>query len=180
MVEEESGTGVAQAAYANFRLPKMPSQNPSNFFDMASSTLVPASSSLWKIKFLMRSAAVSCAPRAFTLAENLLAFRRAKQITQEELAVLCGMNRTYVGSVESAERNVSLSTLEVLAKTLDTTVATLLTPDGHVCDPSQIDRPDFAVPGGGNARSRPNTPRRIMKKENRWPHGTKNFDLPHK
>ncbi len=70
-----------------------------------------------------------------TLAENLLAFRRVKQITQEELALLCGMNRTYVGSVERAERNVSLSTLEALAKALDTTVVALLTPS----DPARLD-----------------------------------------
>jgi transcriptional regulator with XRE-family HTH domain len=65
------------------------------------------------------------------LAANLLAFRRAKQISQEELADVCGLHRTYIGSVERGERNVTLSTLEVLAKALDASVSSLLTPGGH-------------------------------------------------
>jgi transcriptional regulator with XRE-family HTH domain len=41
---------------------------------------------------------------------------------------LCGLHRTYVGSVERAERNVTLSTLEVFAKALGLSVPGLLTP----------------------------------------------------
>lgn len=65
------------------------------------------------------------------LAENLLAFRRAKQISQEEFAEICGLHRTYIGSVERGERNVTLSTLEVLAKALGASVSSLLTPGGY-------------------------------------------------
>jgi transcriptional regulator with XRE-family HTH domain len=65
------------------------------------------------------------------LAENLLAFRRAKQVSQEELAEICGLHRTYIGSVERGERNVTLSTLEVLAKALGTSVPSLLTAGVH-------------------------------------------------
>ena len=61
------------------------------------------------------------------LADNLLAFRNAKKISQEELAEICGLHRTYVGSVERGERNVTLSTLEVFSSVLDITVAELLT-----------------------------------------------------
>lgn len=61
------------------------------------------------------------------LAENIKDFRRKKGISQEELAELCGLHRTYIGSVERHERNVTLSTLEVLASTLAVTVAELLT-----------------------------------------------------
>lgn len=49
-------------------------------------------------------------------------------ISQEELATLCGLHRTYIGSVERGERNVTLSTLEVLASTLGVSVPDLLTP----------------------------------------------------
>ncbi|WIM04706.1 MAG: helix-turn-helix domain-containing protein [Candidatus Nitricoxidivorans perseverans] len=61
------------------------------------------------------------------LAENIKAFRREKGFSQEELAELCGLHRTYIGSVERQERNVTLSTLEVLASTLGVTVSELLT-----------------------------------------------------
>ena len=66
-----------------------------------------------------------------TLAENLLAFRRERQISQEELAELCGLHRTYIGSVERGERNVTLSTLEVLARAVGVSIPTLLTPTNH-------------------------------------------------
>lgn len=62
-----------------------------------------------------------------TLAENIKTFRREKGISQEELAEQCGLHRTYVGSVERHERNVTLSTLEVLSETLRVTVPELLT-----------------------------------------------------
>lgn len=62
-----------------------------------------------------------------TLAENIKAFRRRKALSQEELAEQCGLHRTYIGSVERHERNVTLSTLEVLSETLGVTVPELLT-----------------------------------------------------
>lgn len=65
------------------------------------------------------------------LAENLRAFRHARQISQEELAEICGLHRTYVGSVERGERNVTLSTLEAFAKALGVSVPSLLTPGAH-------------------------------------------------
>jgi transcriptional regulator with XRE-family HTH domain len=65
------------------------------------------------------------------LASNLRSFRRERQISQEELADMCGLHRTYVGSVERGERNVTLSTLEVIAKALGVSVPSLLTPREH-------------------------------------------------
>lgn len=61
------------------------------------------------------------------LAENIKSFRRQKGLSQEELAEQCGLHRTYIGSVERHERNVTLSTLEVLASTLGVSVPDLLT-----------------------------------------------------
>lgn len=61
------------------------------------------------------------------LAQNIKAFRRKKGLSQEELAEQCGLHRTYIGSVERLERNVTLSTLEVLASTLGVSVPDLLT-----------------------------------------------------
>ena len=62
------------------------------------------------------------------LAENVRAFRKSHGYSQEELADLCELHRTYIGSIEREERNVSLSTLEVLASALDVSVSELLTP----------------------------------------------------
>lgn len=61
------------------------------------------------------------------LAENIKAFRKQKGLSQEELAEQCGLHRTYIGSVERHERNVTLSTLETLALALGVTVPYMLT-----------------------------------------------------
>lgn len=63
-----------------------------------------------------------------TLAENIRSFRREKGISQEALADMCSLHRTYVGSVERRERNVTLASLAVLAKALGVSVPELLTP----------------------------------------------------
>ena len=49
-------------------------------------------------------------------------------LTQEALAERTGLHRTYVGAIERGERNVSLATLEALARGLD-------------CDPSNLVEP---------------------------------------
>jgi transcriptional regulator with XRE-family HTH domain len=61
------------------------------------------------------------------LAENIRAFRRSNNLSQEQLANMCELHRTYIGSVERGERNVTLSTLELLASALDVSVPELLT-----------------------------------------------------
>jgi transcriptional regulator with XRE-family HTH domain len=63
-----------------------------------------------------------------TLAGNIRAYRKVHGLSQEELADICELHRTYIGSVEREERNVSLSTLEVLAHALKVSVPELLTP----------------------------------------------------
>jgi transcriptional regulator with XRE-family HTH domain len=61
------------------------------------------------------------------LAENIRYFRQVNGLSQEGLADLCDLHRTYIGSVEREERNVSLSTLEVLSEALGVSVSELLT-----------------------------------------------------
>lgn len=63
-----------------------------------------------------------------TLADNIRFYRKENGLSQEKLADICELHRTYIGSVERKERNVSLSTLEVLAKALGISVPELLTP----------------------------------------------------
>ena len=64
------------------------------------------------------------------LADNLRAHRERLGLSQDEFADKCGLHRTYVGSVERGERNVTLATLELLASAVGTTVPTLLTKGG--------------------------------------------------
>jgi transcriptional regulator with XRE-family HTH domain len=52
------------------------------------------------------------------LAANMKKIRLALGLSQEALAESCGLHRTYIGSVERAERNVTLRTLELLARAL--------------------------------------------------------------
>lgn len=64
------------------------------------------------------------------LANNIRAFRKTKGLSQEDLVDICDLHCTYVGSVERAERNVTLSTLEVIADALGISVPKLLTERG--------------------------------------------------
>jgi transcriptional regulator with XRE-family HTH domain len=61
---------------------------------------------------------------------NIRKFRRQRKISQEELAELAGLHRTYIGSVERGERNVSIDNMERLAKALEVSLVDLLTRGG--------------------------------------------------
>ncbi len=52
------------------------------------------------------------------LGRNLRAAREARGWSQEELALKCGVHRTYVGAVERGEYNVTILTLRKMVKTL--------------------------------------------------------------
>ncbi|MCA5893288.1 helix-turn-helix transcriptional regulator [Isoptericola sp. NEAU-Y5] len=48
-------------------------------------------------------------------------------LSQEDLAHRAGLHRTYVGSVERGERNISIGSLYALADELDISASALLT-----------------------------------------------------
>jgi transcriptional regulator with XRE-family HTH domain len=62
------------------------------------------------------------------LSLNIKAFRAKEGISQDEFAARCGLHRTYIGSVERQERNVTLETLNQLAASMGVSAADLLTP----------------------------------------------------
>jgi transcriptional regulator with XRE-family HTH domain len=64
-----------------------------------------------------------------TFALNLRALRRAKEISQEDLAYAAELSRAYVSSVERGERNVSIDNIGKLASALGTTPMMLLDPE---------------------------------------------------
>lgn len=52
--------------------------------------------------------------------------RTRQGLSQEALAEKSGLHRTYIGSVERGERNVSIDNIERIAKALDVKPADLL------------------------------------------------------
>lgn len=67
---------------------------------------------------------VSDARKVF--ASRLRQIRQVKGLSQEELADRAGLHRTYVGSVERGERNISIDNIERLAKALEIDIIELL------------------------------------------------------
>ncbi len=51
--------------------------------------------------------------------------RKRKKLSQEEFADVCGLHRTYIGSVERGERNLTLESIETIAKALRVSIAEL-------------------------------------------------------
>lgn len=62
------------------------------------------------------------------LAKNVKKERLNRNLSQEDLAAICDLHRTYIGAIERAERNVTLSTLEAIADGLKLPVQDLLKP----------------------------------------------------
>ena len=52
--------------------------------------------------------------------------RQDKGLSQEELALESGLDRSYIGGVERGERNISLVNLVKLSKALSVSLSTLL------------------------------------------------------
>jgi transcriptional regulator with XRE-family HTH domain len=61
-------------------------------------------------------------------AANLRHYRLAKGFSQEALAEIVGLHRTYVGSVERGERNISIDNIERFALALQLPITDLLKP----------------------------------------------------
>lgn len=62
----------------------------------------------------------------FRLAKNMKVLRSAKGLSQEALADLVELHRTYIGSIERRERNVSIDNVEKLALALGVDITELL------------------------------------------------------
>ena len=59
--------------------------------------------------------------------KSIRIFRQEKNISQEELADLCGLHRTYISDVELGKRNVSLENIEKIANALSLRISDIFT-----------------------------------------------------
>lgn len=62
-------------------------------------------------------------------AHNLRKVRNAQGISQEELADIADLHRTYVSSVERCQRNITVDNMEKLAAALGVDIRELLHPN---------------------------------------------------
>lgn len=60
------------------------------------------------------------------LGNRIRELRMAKRFSQEQLAFNCNLDRTYIGSVERGERNISVLNLKKLSVSLDVPLPQLL------------------------------------------------------
>ena len=56
-------------------------------------------------------------------------FRKLRNLSQDELAELCELHRTYIGSVERGERNITLINANKIANALSVSLAELVADD---------------------------------------------------
>jgi len=63
--------------------------------------------------------------------KKLREIRLKKGISQEKLAELCNLHRTYISSVERGKRNISLLNIEKIAKALNVDPMILLSKKVH-------------------------------------------------
>jgi transcriptional regulator with XRE-family HTH domain len=60
-----------------------------------------------------------------TFGSRVRELRQKKGLSQEGLAFVCGLDRTYIGSVERGERNISLVNINIIASALGVPVKEL-------------------------------------------------------
>jgi transcriptional regulator with XRE-family HTH domain len=59
-------------------------------------------------------------------AANVRRLRQKKGLSQDRLAHLSGVHRTYIGAVERCEKNVSIDSMEKIAVALECSLQSLL------------------------------------------------------
>ena len=63
------------------------------------------------------------------LADNMRTLRAQNYISQEDLAALCNLHRTYISDIERCNRNISIDNIEKIAEAFHITAAKLLAED---------------------------------------------------
>ena len=66
---------------------------------------------------------------SYLIANNLKEIRESKGLSQEKLAALAGVHRTYISMIERCQKNVTVSCLDKIASALNIDIIDLL----HEC-----------------------------------------------
>ena len=59
------------------------------------------------------------------IGQRLRAYRQQIGLTQEELAERAGVHKTYIGQVERGEKNLTISSLEKISRSLEISISVL-------------------------------------------------------
>ncbi len=65
------------------------------------------------------------------LSTNMKTYRSAADLSQEQLADLCELHRTYISDIERCNRNVSIDNIEKIANALNVSPSDLLKESYH-------------------------------------------------
>ena len=58
--------------------------------------------------------------------QNVQKHRKIQQLSQEKLAEIAGLHRTYIGMIERAEKNITLINMEKIANALGVEIKNLM------------------------------------------------------
>lgn len=64
-------------------------------------------------------------PILLAFGQRVQEFRKKRNLSQEQLADMAGVHRTYIGMVERAEKNITLRNIKKIAKALDVNIKEL-------------------------------------------------------
>lgn len=65
-------------------------------------------------------------PILLQFGQRVQEIRKARNLSQEKLAELAGVHRTYIGMIERAEKNITLCNIEKIARALKVDIKELL------------------------------------------------------
>lgn len=69
---------------------------------------------------------IQMAELAIALGRNIRKTRKEKDLSQEKLALMCGLDRSYMGRIERGEVNITVVKLYEISKVLEVDIRTLL------------------------------------------------------
>lgn len=78
------------------------------------------------VNIIPRQYLISKEPILLKFGKNVQEKRKSLKLSQEQLAELAGVHRTYIGMIERAEKNITLCNIEKIAKALNVDVCSLL------------------------------------------------------
>lgn len=64
-------------------------------------------------------------PILLAFGQRVQELRKKRNLSQEQLADMAGVHRTYIGMVERSEKNITLRNIKKIAKALDVNIKEL-------------------------------------------------------